>query len=372
MRVKKKFVCLIAIFVCILGLSSCVNNTENNRVYAVFELEGGTCQNSTKPVRYGYPIGEDDQVYIVDPNELSDKDIQRYGYKIEGWYTTKNSDGTYSDKWDFSKRTMTSDGITLYARWLKEVSHKIEICYMDGNEEVVLKSYEANEQGIFFKDLESYYKAADSARSGYTCIQLSDADGNRLTQNIVSPLGDEDTVVKVYATFIEGDFKRVYNADNLSWTSNMYLMNDIDMAGKTIPTKDYNRTLLGNGYKISNTKIEFNLNKMPLEPYWESDSSTTSAIYFSLFNTLRNARIENVEFENVEYVIDVTYSRVQLIYFVPLAKKLENSFVSNVSISGNVKYTTNIELEEKMNQAFLGKDSASSVENISLNITINN
>lgn len=372
MKVKKKFVCLLAIFVCILGLSSCVNNTENNRVYAVFELEGGICQNSTKPVRYGYPIGEDDQIYIIDPNELREKDIQRFGYYIEGWYTTKNSDGTYSDKWDFSKRTMTSDGITLYAHWLKEVSHKIEICYMNGDEEVSLKSYDANDQGIFFSSLEAYYKAADSARSGYTCVQLSDANGNRLTQNIVSPLGDEDTVVKVYATFVEGVYERVYTAKDVSWTSNMYLMNDIDMNGATIPVKDYNKTLIGNGYKISNVKIEYLQNKMPLESELNSEDATNNTIYFSLFNTLKNAKIENVEFENVKYVIDVTFNKIHMIHFVPLAKKLENSSISNVTISGNVICTTSIDCSFEMETAYLEKDLNSEVNDVVLNITRNN
>ena len=60
---------------------------------------------------------------------------------------------------------------------------------------------------------------------------------------------------------------------------------------------------------------------------------------FGIFDDIKDATIQNVTFENVIYEVNTFNSRINKIVVVPLANKITNSKVSNVTIKGNYIYT---------------------------------
>ena len=211
----KKVNSYLAVFSIALLLTGCnQKHTEENVARAVFYLEGGICQNNKEKVSYVYSMEGKETTYIVDPNELKEDDITRYGYTLQGWYRTKTVDGdkvTYTDKWDFEIDQMTKDGVTLYAYWIKNVVHTYDLYYInEESEEVLLGSYIVH-QGEKFEDYLNYA----NKRIGYTSIGFFDENGNVWNNTFTHPGGDEDVNVKVYTRYIEGDYGVVSNLSTL-------------------------------------------------------------------------------------------------------------------------------------------------------------
>lgn len=359
----RKISLLILIFTLCLSagaLAACNDKEESyDGVEVIFELEGGSYQNSTRAVKQYYRLAEGESTAIVAPNDFSGREITRQNYHIGNWCRTRtdNGDGTYSysGAWNFQTDRISygDDPLTLYCEWQKNVVYTYNICYKDEKGEVqVFRSYTVNE-GDPFDDYRNY---AD-ARVGYTAERAlneetgkyevcfySDAE-NKVPwdKSFTHPGGDDSLAINVYVHYIEGDFAYVTTADELLAAANsgegVWLCNDIDMADVTSEFYGFRNSagvfddvFYGNGHTISNIVLSYDDTLNGLVTV--DELNTQNLLCVSLFGDLRNAVVDNVKFENLKVDIDTTNRRIAGIYVVPLAMKATNSKVSKVQMDG--------------------------------------
>lgn len=371
---------LIGLLSCI-SLTSCGETGDNTiQGIATFYLEGGICQNNKERVMYSYTLNDATSLtYIADPNVLQAGDINRVGYTIEGWYKTKITEGevvTYQDKWDFNTDKMGVEGITLYANWVKDISHTYDICYKDqDNNDVIVYSYNVNE-GDLFNDLLN--KA--NSRDGYTALPgFYDEAGNPWDETFTHPGGEVDTSIKVYAKYIEGEYKLVSTKDELLKHKNksIYLLNDIDLEGEEINFNDYKEKMFnGNGHKIYNFVIGCDPSNLTMDLF--NDTGTFTNLYCGLFRQLEDSTIENVTFEQATLVVDTNYSKTTSICVSPFASSIKNSTIKNVNFSCDLTVTDkttnfinnrNVDYQCIDNEFYSYKDDSSTIENSIISIT---
>ena len=137
MKLRKVIVFGLLLFA-LVSLSSCHNEDKySGKTEVIFELEGGTYQNCTAPVKYYYDLNEGK--FIVEPSNITDSKVERSGYELMGWYKTKKIDGTevtYEDEWNFTEDEISEEGVTLYAYWKKVYKYTFNVCYYDENNEL--------------------------------------------------------------------------------------------------------------------------------------------------------------------------------------------------------------------------------------------
>ena len=312
-------------------LTGCNNNTDEPKgVKVIYELEGGVYKNCLNPIRLYFEFGEEDMMYIQDPKTLTNDDVTRSGYTLEGWYTDKN----YTKKWDFTKDQVSKDGITLYAKWKKNIVYKYNVCYYDNQNNLqIINSYEV-QAGEKFNDYLNYAKKRNDGL--YTPIRFLQESGELWDENFTHPGGDSNLDINVIVDYIEGDFALVSSKDELKQNKNrnIYLLNDIDLEGEEFPLKDYRYKFVGNGKTISNCVVTTNPTKYGLSVDHTQDDQ--NSLYVSLFGNIKNATISDVTFDNVVFEIKSTFTNTYKIYVSPICTKLENCIIDNVTI--NVTY----------------------------------
>lgn len=303
----------------------------------VFEMEGGKYKNCEGTIIHYYPLEDGEEHLIVDPKTLTagKDDIEREGFVFKGWYRTREEiDGNviYSDEWDFATdKIVAGEGVTLYAKWKSMVNYTYKLCYLDGEEEVELFVYEV-EEGERFSD---YLDHCDD-RVGYTFLKYVNQDGSDWDESFKHPGGENDLEIKIYATYLDGEYELVSTARELkSATSkgrNIYLLNDIDLEGASLSfKKGYNGIFQGNGYTVTNFSLSYSDGKYDLFEDYEDDSK--NSLMISLFGETDNAYISNVNFENVQLSISTTNSLIYRVYVAPISVK-GNATVENVHFSG--------------------------------------
>lgn len=368
---KRKLLFLFIAALSLLFITSC-DKKDNFDGYTkiIFYLEGAEFNNSTAPLVQYYKFKADTVNKIKDPFELNNEsDFIYSGYHLEGWYKTKTLN-EYSDKWDFDTDTVEANGISLYAKWVKNIKHTYTLGYMDNDEFKVLGVYDANE-GEKFNDIKKYYNKYPVKPS--TFLDYRDQDGNLWDEDFVHPGGDEDVDIKVIATFIEGTYKVVKTVNDLksAKNSNIYLYNDLDLNNEKFNFNGYNYTFIGNNHTISNITVNYTASQTGLLP--DLDDSNLYSLYISLFGNLNNATIKDVTFTNVNVDVNTTYSKTTNIYVSPLCNGVINSTISNVCVSYNFSYSnlpTSSYQDEHLiyitDRAYVTIDENSTIENISL------
>lgn len=320
----------------ICSLTGCNSTGSQNikgKIPATFHLEGGMCQNSIYDVVYYYDFGDKTEMKIGDPNVIETREdyhITRKGYDLDGWYLTKTGEGddaTYSDQWDFSKNTMTKEGVHLYAKWVKQIKYSFELYYKDeNNKDVLIKSYGANQNATFG----SVYidRAAAKAYPGHTFINFSDVNGNVIDDiyTIYTSTDESNPVVKLYANYIEGDFTIVSTASEflsaIRTGKSVYLMNDIDLEGKDLFVERYNNaTLNGNGHTVSNFNLSFNKSK-------------TGDLYVGIFGAMRNSNVIDTKFTGAKFNFEYNGTRIQAAYLGAVAGTATGGKIENVTFEG--------------------------------------
>lgn len=363
---RKKLYLFLLVFVFFLGLSGCKKTEERNGASAIFYLNGGTCQNNShRIINYYDNAKEGEEVYIANPGTLYRNEITRDGYVLEGWYRTMNDNATsFQDKWDFEKDKMGHDGVNLYARWVPNIVYSFDLYYRDAPDKLI-HSYKVKSEGTKFSDYLN-----KSVRPNYTCIGFEDEFGNK-GNDIVHPGGEQSLAVKVYADYIEGSYRVVSTARELAAakSENIYLTADIDFGGDEFKFSDYTKLFVGNGHKISNFKIV--ANPVDIEADLEGNN-TIGNIYVSIFHQIKGATIENVSFENVEFLIEKDATRVQNVYFAPLAAKIENSKIQNVQVSGTVSVTIKKPCELVFDRLYYLMDNSIISSDSSVSVTLKN
>lgn len=323
--------CLFMIFV-ITGCNT--SNDYSDKIKVVFNLDGGIYKNSEKDVIHYYDNNEAGSVRIYDLETVTKKTIERPGYDLLGWETRTEVAGEIVKKdFDFEKDRVTMDGITLYAKWKKQLTYTYNLCYMDeNNNKVSIYEYEVN-SGDTFSD----YLNKRNSRTGYTFLKFMKKVGDEFVEwdeSFTHPGGDADLSIDVYADYIKGIYKLVYTAEDLKAAGNfssIYLMNDIDMNGAIWSMNKYTKTFEGNYHTISNFVVKTG-NTLCSELDFES--SIANSVVVSIFNTLEKATIRNVTFDNVTFDVSTGNSKIKKVFVLPICGNATDSTIENVEVNG--------------------------------------
>ncbi len=369
MKFKKILFVCFSLFIIQL-VTGCDNNSDEPKgVKIIYELEGGVYKNCLNPIRFYFEFGEEDMMYIQDPTTLTNDAVTRSGYTLEGWYTDKN----YTKKWDFDKDQVSKEGITLYAKWKKNIIYKYNVCYYDKQNNLqIINSYEV-QAGEKFNDYLNYAKKRNDGL--YTPIRFLNESGEVWDENFTHPGGDSNLEINVIVEYIEGDFALVSTAEQLRQNKNrnIYLLNDIDLGGEEFPLKDYRYKLVGNGKTISNCIVTTNPTKYGLSVDHTQDDQ--NSLYVSLFGNIKNATIMDVTFDNVVFEIKSTFTNTYKIYVSPICTKLENCIIDKVTINVTykcVELPSGFDIEENLvfvtDEAYLIDSGNNTVTNNKINI----
>ena len=380
----KKILLLIPLFLLFVLVSCDTGEKYEGKGRVIFYLEGGSCQNTTERFSQYYDFAEGvEEILIYDPNVIitDPKDqVIRNGYHIEGWYQTKNTSGdevTYSDRWDFATDKITKEGVTLYAKWERNVTYTYALYYINSEgEEVKIDSY-VSKVGAKFNDLLLKNKTVD----GYTSLGYVDQNGNPWDTSFVMPEADTNTEIKVYLDLIEGEYTVVKKASELSsaikQNKDIYLANDIDFDGKAISFDDYSGLLEGNGHKIYNATYSVSKEKGDINTALKGDinnpdGSAKTFLYVSTFYELNGATIQNVSFEDITFKIDTKNTKITDIIIAPLAIKAKDATINNVSLDVEIVLTTtlNCYIETISDQYFYVSENNTIDSNTSLNVSV--
>ena len=337
----KKFYILIGIFtLCALLLCACNPAVSHRGIKVVFMLEGGTYQNGKDSITQYYdfpegsiqliqPLGYD---YVTGEYDEEKSGLTYQGYVLEGWYKTKNADGTYSDEWNFDVDTVDENGVTLYAKWVDKITYAYEIYDFDTRKKISTKNVG---EGVSFND--RYVPN----RSGYTYLEKYDSEGNVWGSQSPRPTA-ENPVVSVFVKYVQGDYTVVKTASDFTVAAsqsnkNIYLFNDVDLGGAAISFANFSKEFCGNGHTVSNFKVLYDASKTGLTPDFEDDSKNSLVI--SLFVAPNGANIHDVNFTNVTVDVDTSFSQTYKIYVAPLAVSATDTTVTNVTLQGNLTIT---------------------------------
>ena len=333
---------LILCFVCLaVMLGGCSQSTRDfdDKVKVIYYLEGGVYQNCEQPVIQYYSFDEGTSNRIVDISSLSGQVIIRSGYTLEGWYTQKTGEGndaTYDGKWDFENDVVTSEGITLYAKWKKNIIYAYEVCYRDELDQSVhsLGRYEVSEGDTFNEYYASYF---GDKRFGYTALGgLYTESGEPWDKSFTHPGGEVDTTVRVFLDYIEGDYVLVDSPRQLlaNKNKNLYLTSDIDFEGEAFAGfGDYKGVIRGNGFSVKNFTLSYDSSKNGLIA--DNDLSTEGGMLcISLFRSLNGADITDLTFSDFTVDIKAGYPGTKIILVAPLAIKMADSRLAGVTVTG--------------------------------------
>lgn len=252
----KKLIAFVLLGFCIF-LTSCKEEKsayDKNGYTSIvtYDFNGGIMTNSVTDIKDSIKYAFKPESYICDPTTLPNCTIKKEGYRFAGWYR----DEELTHPWNFSSSMILYDSITLYAKWETVIHYTYTVAYWDEdkNETVPLYSYEVEEGGQFSDFLN---KAKD--RQGYTPIgYYKDKECTEAWDFAFDhPGGGSDLDILVYVKYIKGDYTLVSSYNELIGASgNIYLLCDIDCGGKTLNFKEFNKEFNGNGFTISNFKIE--------------------------------------------------------------------------------------------------------------------
>ncbi len=401
---KKHFVILIAAALAAsLSLAGCssdeISFDRENAVKVVFNFEGGEYQNSSEPLVYYYAFKPGTENLIKDPaaenaaDKFNSSDVKRADHYLDGWYRSKTvqDDGkiVYDGKWNFKTDKVDSDGVELYARWIKIIHYTYGVYYVnEEGEDVLLGTYPDNEQGDKFNDFIGFAKK----RPGWTPVGYFQDRECTVPWDFEfgHPGGETNTEVKVYVKYTKGEFVEVRTAQEL--VNNRYkdikLMNDIDMSTLTDDELQrfegsfggYGAILDGNGFKIKNLRMTYPVGREDLLDGYDIDESGNFILGISLFGISTGATVQNVKFENVSIDIDIGVSYIQRIIVAPFFLKAERVNMKDVSFDGTCTVTRlpsgfdESDFETVTDAAKNGCfkcDDASTFENVQINLVKN-
>lgn len=344
-----------------------------NNVRVVYELEGGVYKNSTRAVELYYGFTRGGEYAIKSVEDVTTVKIERSGYHIEGWYTSKSeTDGavSYDGKWDFATdkvkvdengkvsyggKTGEDNLVRLYARWSANVTYEYNVGYVDAENKYVKVGTVETEWGRSFGRAKYEIAKLENDREGYTSLgryykydaEAANGKGEELTDDFAFEESKENVSLDIVVDYIEGNFRVVRKASDIKSTDSeknltLYLMNDIDFGqydkdgnlkeNGTIDLTAYNG-VRGNGFKISNFKVSVtsyvgDKDDDPTAP----DGSEAVRVEVSLFGDMDGGEVTGVTFDNVKFEVRANNSKIEKIYFAPLAMRAKNTNFERAAI----------------------------------------
>lgn len=375
----KKFklfgIILLSLFAAV-SVAGCAGSSAEykNNVRVVYELEGGTYKNSTRAVEFYYGFARGGEYSIKSVEDVTTVRIERSGYHIEGWYTSKTeTDGvvSYDGKWDFGTNKIkvdeqgkiSYDGATcdenlvrLYARWAANITYEYNVGYIDADKNFVkVGTVDAGEAGSTFSRAKYDIEKLENGREGYTPLgryykydaEAADGKGEELSDDFAFEESKENVSLDIVVDYVAGNFRVVRKATDITSNASadkeknkvLYLMNDIDF-GKyddegnlkengTIDLTAYNG-VRGNGFKMSNFTVKFTM-----QPVSENAPDGSDITYgeVSLFGDIDGGEVTGVTFDNVKFAVRASNSKIEKIFFAPLCIRANNVTFDNAVIN---------------------------------------
>lgn len=344
------------------------NNGDNYTVSVKYDANGGTFTTNTSVIVDSFKIsdlGKNSNGHVEIPLISPDNSKRgndafkavKSGYFLAGWYAQRtentDSDGNvsyiYSDKWDFENDLLDVDPakdyaadepvITLYAAWVP--LFKIDFYSLDSGEYMDSMIFDPTTIGdisvpVWDDETGAIEMYNFPERKGYTFNKAYyDAKGNKpLDTATVSHPGvvnyetgtAENSVMKLYVDWTEGEWYHIYNADqlikNASLNGHYEIYADLDFTDKIWPTAfmygNFNGEIKGNGHTIKNV---------------EAIQTNNSKVNAGLFGYLtETAKISNLTFENVSFTIKNGTRVVGTSYGLFAGNISNDAKISNVSI----------------------------------------
>ncbi len=337
-----------------------------NNVRVVYELEGGVYKNSTRAVELYYGFARGGEYAIKSVEDVTTVKIERSGYHIEGWYTSKTeTDGavSYDGKWDFATdkvkvdengkvsyggKTGEDNLVRLYARWSANVTYEYNVGYVDAENKYVKVGTVETEWGRSFGRAKYEIAKLENDREGYTSLgryykydaEAANGKGEELTDDFAFEESKENVSLDIVVDYIEGNFRVVREAKDITSNASadkdknkvLYLMNDIDFGGKTVDFTIYNG-VRGNGFTLSDFKVSVtsyvgDKDDDPTAP----DGSEAVRVEVSLFGDMDGGEVTGVTFDNVKFEVRANNSKIEKIYFAPLAMRAKNTNFERAAI----------------------------------------
>lgn len=367
MKKIKLFGILLLIALCAACIFTGCGNSGNKGIKVTYKLCGGTFLNGEDKVEiyYKFQEGAARRIRPLPINDDSQDEVERLGYVLSGWYTDEN----YETEWDFGYDTVGDEGVTLYAKWEREIEYLYQVGYMNGDEFVGVAAIEASRNLTFDDSLKSLIKAADS-REGYTLItnslRLDEEDKNNYFDNkgLIKD-SETDVLIKVYADYIEGNYLLLYDTSDFGKLSDaeykgkgktLLLMNDIDFAGASLSAGFRNAFAAGSGgtpnfcgihsYDPENHGVVYAIKNFNVT--CEKVGQVKAALTASVFGEIAGGadskvKINNVRFENAVVNVDVGNESITSVYVSAFADTVKNAEISNVTMTSKVIVSRNRE-----------------------------
>lgn len=316
-----------------------LNDEENYNVSVKFDANGGIFTTNTPVIVDSYNISDmtansqgDVAIALLSPdNTARGADAftaEKNGYFLAGWYEERteqtDSNGntyyTYGKKWDFGadRLTVAAGGtyssetpvLTLYAAWVP--LFEIEFYSRETGEHLATETFDPLTAEDFLVPAWDEEKGTINMfkfpkKQGYTFeAAYYDPEGTQPvdTGAVVHPgtLNEENGTsenasVKIYIDWTEGEWYRIYTAeqfvDNANPNGSYMICADLDFADETWPTAylygNFSGTIQGNGYTFKNIRLE---------------QSNREKINVGLFGQItQDAQISDLKLENITFTV---------------------------------------------------------------------
>lgn len=343
------------------------NNAENYTVSIRYDANGGIFTTNTSSIVDSYNLSElpvnakgNAEIALLSPdNSARGNDAfsaVNNGYFLAGWYSerteTKDSAGnvsyTYSNKWDFENGLLEIDKtkqysaeapvLTLYAAWVP--LFEIEFYSLDGE---FLKTYSYDPHAVGEIKLPEWNTETGRVemyefpeKSGYTFNKAYlDSEGTKALESATLTHSGEidyatgtakNKTMKVYIDFTEGEWFRIYNAeqflDNATLKGNYEIFADLDFEGKIWPTSfmygNFEGSIKGNGHTFKNIELV------------QTNNSKVNAGLFG--NITEKASLSDITFENLSFTVKAGTRVVGTSYGAFAGTLSNNAKLSGLSI----------------------------------------
>lgn len=366
MKKIKLFGILLLIALCAACVFTGCGKSDYKGIKVTYMLCGGTFLNGEEKVElyYKFPEGVERRIRALPVNDDSQDEVERLGYVLSGWYTDEN----YENEWDFDYDTVGDEGVTLYAKWEREVEYLYSVGYENEQGEFVsVYATDASRYLTFEDSLDKLVKGADS-REGYTLItsslRLDENDKNAyFDKKGLIKESDADVLIKVYADYIEGNYLLLYNASDFNKLSDaeykgkgktLLLMNDVDLNGASLNAGFRNAFAAENGdapnfygihsYDPENKGVVYAIKNFNVtcEKVGQIRESITASVFGEIAGGEDNkVKINNVRFENAVVNVDVGNEMIASVYVSAFADTIRNAEISNVTITSKVIVSRN-------------------------------
>ena len=316
-----------------------VNNDQQYNISVKYDANGGIFTTNTSVIVDSYNLAElaknasgKAEIALLSPDNAARGNDAfsaiKNGYFLAGWYAVRNEVAggeadayTYADRWDFAADRLEVDPngtysaetpvLTLYAAWVplfevefydRASGELISTLTLDPTvkQTVTLPAWSTETGAIDMHDFPE--------KKGYTFASVSaDASGEQVLEGetfthpgkLNTENGSaEQSVAKLYIDWTEGEWYRIYTAeqlsDNASLTGHYEICADLDFADEIWPTSfmygNFSGEIKGNGYTFKNITVS---------------QTNNSKVNAGLFGHLtEDASITDLTLENVTFTIE--------------------------------------------------------------------